>query len=117
MQDRETEHGLEAFLSHHFKQELAQSLNACLALQWPDGKLLLEIRHGALSFPVYGVPDLTIYFDQQHRVGPILTGQTNIMQAFMPGHIRASGHLIWVFQTLAAFQDSGEGAREQTALE
>ena len=47
---------------------------------------------------------MTIYFASQTLAQALLDGSADAMEAFMRGQFRDSGHLIWVFHTMAAFR-------------
>jgi putative sterol carrier protein len=47
---------------------------------------------------------MTIYFASEALASDLLRGEVDPVSAFMQGHFRASGHLIWVFHTMAAFR-------------
>jgi putative sterol carrier protein len=40
----------------------------------------------------------------------LILGEKDPMQAFMAGSLRANGHLIWVFQTMAALSGNADKA-------
>ena len=53
-------------------------------------------------------PELTIYFRDLAQAMDIISGRGNPIEAFMQGDFRSSGHIVWVFQTLAAFSKQTE---------
>jgi hypothetical protein len=47
---------------------------------------------------------MTLYFHSESLARELLSGEADPVNAFMQSQFRASGHLIWVFHTMAAFR-------------
>ena len=61
-----------------------------------------KYRDGAISFAKDDDPELIIYFRDIEDARGLISGKRDPVSAFMHGNLRANGHLIWVFQTMAA---------------
>ena len=72
----------------------------------------MGIHHGEATYYTDGlaVPDaeLIIFFRDLKQAMDIISGRGNPIEAFMQGEFRSNGHIVWVFQTLAAFSKQTE---------
>ena len=92
------------FLAQRFNPNHGTGLDACIVFDWGDGSMTFAIRGQHLDLECDGEPEMTIYFASQTLAQALLDGSADAMEAFMRGQFRASGHLIWVFHTMAAFR-------------
>ena len=94
-------------LRARFDGNLAGDLDATIELNWASGKTLLGIHHGEACYYAESdaapAPELVIYFRDLAQAMDIISGRGNPIEAFMRGEFRSNGHIVWVFQTLAAF--------------
>jgi putative sterol carrier protein len=111
--DRNSKHGrssMRSFLENQFCSEKAGELDARVRIQWADGQICFQIRGGAISFDKDDDPELTIYFKDSEDAMGLIKGQRDPVNAFMHGNLRSNGHLIWVFQTMAALSGKTDAA-------
>lgn len=98
---------LYTLLKARFDGRHAGDLDATIEFNWNAGSALVGIHHGQAHY--YDVaeaapdPELVIYFRDLPQAMDIISGRGNPIEAFMQGDFRSSGHIVWVFQTLAAF--------------
>jgi hypothetical protein len=91
------------FLLENFLDTAAAALETDIELRFPNESVFIDIRNGNLTFPDIEEAELVLYFDSPEQAQRLFAGQEDLVAAFMRGHIRSNGHLIWVFQTFAAF--------------
>lgn len=91
------------FLLENFLDTAAAALETDIELRFPNESVFIDIRNSALTFPDIEEAELVLYFESPEQAQRLFAGQENLVAAFMRGHIRSNGHLIWVFQTFAAF--------------
>ena len=91
------------FLLDNFLDSAAAALEMVIELRFPDERVFLEICNGTLTFPDIDEAELVLYFESPEQAQRLLAGREDLVTAFMRGQIRSNGHLIWVFQTFAAF--------------
>ena len=103
---------MRSFLENQFCSEKSGDLDARVRMQWADGQICFQIRGGALSFDKDATPELIIYFRDIEDARGLISGKRDPVRAFMHGNLRANGHLVWVFQTMAAL--SGKTAKTTT---
>ncbi len=103
---------MRSFLENQFSSEKSGELDARVRMQWADGQICFQIQNGAISFAKDDDPELIIYFKDSDDAMSLISGQRDPVSAFMHGNLRANGHLIWVFQTMAAL--SGKTAKTTT---
>ncbi len=101
---------MQSFLQQNFAPEAAADLATDIELRFPDGSTFCDIRSGVLSFPQITNAELVLYFESQAQAQRLFRGQEDVMEAFLQGHIRSNGHLIWVFKTFAAFSKNRKAA-------
>lgn len=94
------------FLAQHFNPNHGTGLDACIGFDWGDGAMKFAIREQHLDLECDCEPEMTIYFASQKLAQDLISGSADAIDAFMRGQFRASGHLIWVFHTMAAFRPS-----------
>jgi putative sterol carrier protein len=94
---------MQSFLQDSFAPEAAADLETDIELRFPDTSTFCDVRGGVLSFPQITNAELVLYFESQDQAKRLFRGQEDVVEAFMHGHIRSNGHLIWVFKTFAAF--------------
>jgi putative sterol carrier protein len=94
------------FLAKSFNPEHGTGLDACIGFDWGSGSIAFAIREQQLDLDCNCEPEMTIYFESQKLAEDIISGSADAIDAFMRGRFRASGHLIWVFHTMAAFRNS-----------
>ena len=95
------------FLEHNFSATNAGNLATDIEFRFPDHSLFCEIRNNQLSFPDIFAADLVLYFESPQQACGLLSGTQDPIAAFMQSRLRANGHLIRVFQLLAAFAQTG----------
>lgn len=93
---------MRSFLENQFCSEKSGELDARVNMQWADGQICFQIQDGRISFAEDSDPELTIYFKDSKDAMGLISGKKDPVHAFMHGNLRANGHLIWVFQTMAA---------------
>ena len=91
------------FLLENFLDTAAATLETDIELRFPNESVFIDIRDGTLTFPDIEEAELVLYFDSPEQAQRLFAGQEDLVEAFMRGHIRSNGHLIWVFQAFAAF--------------
>ena len=91
-------------LAERFNPEHNTGLDACIRLDWGNGGIQFAVREAHLDLDCDSPPEMTIYFHSKALASDLLHGEADPVTAFMQGHFRASGHLIWVFHTMAAFR-------------
>ena len=103
---------LNTLLRARFDSTHAGDLDATIEFNWNTGRTLVGIHDAeaiyyedAASAPA---PELIIYFRDITQAADILSGRGNPIEAFMQGEFRSNGHIVWVFQTLAAFSKQTE---------
>ena len=103
---------LNTLLRARFDSAHAGDLDATIEFNWNTGRTLVGIHDAeaiyyedAASAPA---PELIIYFRDITQAADILSGRGNPIEAFMQGEFRSNGHIVWVFQTLAAFSKQTE---------
>ena len=92
------------FLTSCFNPDHGTGLDACIAFDWGKGSIRLAIREKQLDLDCDCEPEMTVYFDNEQLARDLLSGKADPIKAFMQSQFRASGHLIWVFHTMAAFR-------------
>ena len=99
-------------LKKRFDPAHAGDLDATIEFNWPSGCCRVAIHSGEADYfegtssPVE--PELVIYFSDEHQAIDIMSGRGNPIKAFMRSEFRSNGHIVWVFQTLAAFSKQTE---------
>lgn len=101
---------MRSFLENQFCSEKSGELDARVRMQWADGQICFQIQDGAISFAKDNDPELTIYFKDSAEAMGLISGKVDPVNAFMQGNLRANGHLIWVFQTMAALSGKTDTA-------
>lgn len=101
---------MRSFLENQFCSEKSGELDARVRMQWADGQICFQIQGGAISFADDSDPELTIYFKDSEDAKGLISGKRDPVHAFMNGNLRANGHLIWVFQTMAALSGKTDTA-------
>ena len=101
-------HGLRAYLEQSFHPPAAAGLDAVLRLQIGPDTLSFRVRHGALDFDVAddAKPDATFIFEDADTARALLSGQGDAFDAFMRGHFKSDGYLMWAFALMAMFQSA-----------
>lgn len=98
---------LYTLLKARFDGAHAGDLDATIEFNWNSGRALVGIHHGQASYydgdAAPPAPELVIYFRDLTQAIDIISGRGNPIEAFMQGDFRSNGHIVWVFQTLAAF--------------
>lgn len=92
------------FLRDSFLPEAAMDIDTDIEFRFQDHSEFCAIRRGVLTFPDSRAAGLVLYFRCQDEAQALLAGSQDLVEAFMLGRIRSNGHLIWVFQVLAAFR-------------
>ncbi len=94
-------------LRSRFAASRAGDLDATIEFNWHDGACRVGVHDSkAIYYDASGQapePDFVIFFRDETQAKAIMLGQADPVAAFMAGEFRSSGHLLWVFQTLAAF--------------
>ena len=103
---------MHTLLRARFDSAHAGDLDATIEFNWNTGRALVGIHNGEVtcyedesSAPA---PELIIYFRDVEQALEIVSGRGNPIEAFMRGEFRSNGHIVWVFQTLAAFSKQSE---------
>ena len=91
------------FLLDNFLDSAASALEMVVELRFPNERVFIEICDGTLTFPDIDEAELVLYFESPEQAQRLLAGREDLVTAFMRGQLRSNGHLIWVFQTFAAF--------------
>jgi putative sterol carrier protein len=106
---------LHTLLRARFDGAHAGDLDATIEFNWGDGRTLVGIHHGEVTYYADTAddaaapgPELVIFFRDLKQAMDIISGQGNPIEAFMQGELRSNGHIVWVFQTLAAFSKQTE---------
>ena len=92
------------FLAAQFNPDHGTGLDACIGLDWGDDMVTFAIREQQLDLHCDCQPEMTLYFESEKLARDLISGNADPVDAFMHGKFRASGHLIWVFHTMAAFR-------------
>ncbi len=101
---------MRSFIESQFCSKKSKGLDARVRIEWNDGQICFQIQDEQISFADDANPELIIYFKDQDDVKSLILGEKDPMQAFMAGSLRANGHLIWVFQTMAALSGNADKA-------
>ena len=98
---------LYTLLRARFDSAHTGDLDATIEFNWAVGRALIGIHNGEVTYydnvTQAPAPELVIYFRDFEQAFDILSGRGNPIDAFMRGEFRSNGHIVWVFQTLAAF--------------
>lgn len=105
---------MHAFLRESFSPTRAGDLETDIELRFPTHSAFCSIRNGELLFPQINEAALVIYFDSAEHAQRLFSGIDNVVEAFMNGQLRSNGHLIWVFQTFAAFSKTAQTSSPET---
>jgi len=101
-----------SLLEARFDPAHAGDLDATIEFNWGEDCAVVGIHHGVVDFypdqENAPPPELIIYFRDLSQALRIISGQGNPIEAFMQGEFRSNGHIVWVFQTLAAFSRQTE---------
>ena len=98
------ESDVQEFLEGRFFADAARDLATEVEFRFPDHSVFCDIRNRRLSFPDISSADLVLYFASPQQARGLLSGTLDPITAFMESRLRANGHLIRVFQLLAAFR-------------
>ena len=97
-------------LRSRFAASKAGDLDATIEFNWHDGACRVGVHDSNAAYysdtEQAPEPDFVIFFRDEEQANAIMLGQADPVAAFMAGEFRSSGHLLWVFQTLAAFSGS-----------
>jgi len=100
---------LNQFLRERFNRPLAGDLDAIIEFHCQSERACFQIHDGELTLLCETLgnpaPELVLFFPDVATAQAIVDGHVSPIDAFMRGHIRSNGHIIWVFQTLAAFSN------------
>jgi len=102
---------LYTLLKARFDGAHAGDLDATIEFNWDSGSARVGIHHGQAHYyegEAAPAPELIIYFRDLTQAMDIISGRGNPIEAFMQGDFRSNGHIVWVFQTLAAFSKQTE---------
>ncbi len=102
---------LYTLLKARFDGAHAGDLDATIEFNWRNGSACVGIHHGEAFYYDDAEPppaELIIYFRDLAQAVEIISGRGNPIEAFMRGDFRSNGHIVWVFQTLAAFSKQTE---------
>ena len=98
------ESDVQEFLESRFSNDAAGELATDVEFRFPDHSVFCDIRNRSLSFPDISSAELVLYFESPQQARGLLSGTLDPITAFMESRLRANGHLIRVFQLLAAFR-------------
>ena len=95
---------MQDFLAQRFNPNHNTGLDACIRVDWGDGGIQFAVRETQLDLKCSDRPEMTLYFESESLARQLLSGESDLISAFMQNKFRASGHLIWVFHTMTAFR-------------
>lgn len=96
---------LKGHLAERFNPAAATGLDAVFRLAVDEETLLFRVRDRQVDFDLENAvePDATFFFADRDTAWSLLNGTGNAFDAFMHGHFRADGHLMWAFALMAMF--------------
>jgi putative sterol carrier protein len=96
---------LQQHLQQSFQPGAATGIDAVLRLQAGAEQLTFRVRDGTLDFAVPDTmpADATFMFTDLDTARALLSGRGNAFDAFMAGHFRSDGYLMWAFALMAMF--------------
>ncbi|MCZ6709806.1 MAG: hypothetical protein O7B25_05530 [Gammaproteobacteria bacterium] len=97
---------LQTFMENSFHPSAATAIDATFRVAIDAETLTFEVCRGTLEFVDSPYYDATFYFPDVDTARALLSGQADVSEAFMNGHFRADGYLMWAFALLAMFHDA-----------
>ena len=92
-------------LTERFNSAQAAQFDGAFCIDTGTAQIAFTVSHGELATaPADADVDLTLYFHSAQEALELLTGNGDVIQAFMDGRFRSDGYLIWVFTLLAMFR-------------
>lgn len=93
-------------LEQSFHPAAASKLDAVFRIVVDDESLTFRVSHGNLDFDLSTetAPDATFMFEDIDTAWALLSGHGDAFEAFMDGHFRSDGYLMWAFALMAMFQ-------------
>ena len=93
-------------LRTHFHPAAAGALDAVFELVIGNESLRFRVTRGVIDFnvPVQMRADATFRFEDEATAWALLSGRADPFDAFMRGHFRSDGYLMWAFALMSMFQ-------------
>jgi putative sterol carrier protein len=103
---------LHALLEASFQPGITRGMDAVLRVQAGEAAITFRVDHGTIVFDRSNrmVPDATFHFADIATARGLLQGEQDAFDAFMAGHFRADGYLMWAFALIAMFRGASEHA-------